>query len=385
MWLMFMEQPRLLRLSAVSSPAAATIVKSALMLLGVTVLISAVACATVARAEDGGAFITTWETTEAGQEIFIPTAPDTEYDFTIDWGDGTVEDVSGTDPNPAHTYAEPGTYQVAISGDFPRIFLNVSQMDLHKGAGGDIRKGANAHKLKSIDQWGSIKWTSMEWAFAGAGHLTMPATDTPDLSAVTSTYRMFFLAQAFDGEIGEWDVSSINDMSSMFEGAGSFNQDIGSWDVSSVTDMSGMFEGAQAFDQDIGGWDVSNVVDMSDMFNGNFNSMSFDQDIGSWDVSAVTDMSNMFTHADAFNQDIGGWDVSSVAVTRHMFTSADAFNQDIGSWDISSVRDASGMFSNTDSFNQDLSGWALSEEIETDGMFRGAEAFDAAHAPPGVE
>ena len=73
---------------------------------------------------DPDAFVTTWQTGSPEESIFIPTAPDTEYDFTIDWGDGTVDNISGTDPNPEHTYTEPGTYYVAITGTFPHFYMN---------------------------------------------------------------------------------------------------------------------------------------------------------------------------------------------------------------------------------------------------------------------
>jgi len=114
------------------------------MLIGVGLFCSVLAATGLARADDGSAFITTWEITEAGQEIMIPTAPDTDYDFTIDWGDGTVEEISGTDPDPTHAYAEPGAYEVAITGQFRRIHFDLSRMDFQRPARGDIHLGENA-------------------------------------------------------------------------------------------------------------------------------------------------------------------------------------------------------------------------------------------------
>ena len=41
----------------------------------------------------------------------------------------------------------------------------------------------NASRLRSIDQWGDISWTTMESAFLDAGNMTYNATDAPDLSS----------------------------------------------------------------------------------------------------------------------------------------------------------------------------------------------------------
>ncbi len=171
---------------------------------------------------------------------------------------------------------------------------------------------------------------------------------------VTDMSSLFALENAFNQDIGSWDVSNVTDMRFMFGSADAFNQDIGTWDVSNVTDMSSMFHAAYAFNQDIGSWDVSNITDMRFMFWGAY---AFNQDIGSWDVSNVAHMSYMFGRAGAFNQDIGSWDVSNVTDMEAMFGRADAFNQDLGSWNVASVTNMHGMFENAASFNHDLSDW----------------------------
>ena len=48
-------------------------------------------------------------------------------------------------------------------------------------------------------------------------------------------------------------------MHNTFGKSNAFNQDIGNWNVSNVTNMWAMFSGASDFNQDIGNWDVSNV------------------------------------------------------------------------------------------------------------------------------
>ena len=57
-------------------------------------------------------------------------------------------------------------------------------------------------------------------------------------------YGMFYNTQAFNQNIGSWDVSNVTNMSYMFYDVIAFNQDIASWNVSSVEDMTDMFVGS---------------------------------------------------------------------------------------------------------------------------------------------
>ena len=66
-------------------------------------------------------FITTWQVTDADKSITIPTTGG-GYNYTVDWGDGTVE--TGQTGNVTHTYTSAGDYKVEISGNFPRIFFS---------------------------------------------------------------------------------------------------------------------------------------------------------------------------------------------------------------------------------------------------------------------
>ena len=290
---------------------------------------------TVTRAIDPTLFVTTWRV-PAGDTITFPGAGS----YTIDWGDGTTETVTGARD---HTYPNTTTrnYDIAVSNSITRFNLN---------------NHADAPKLIDIKRWGTARWSSMASAFHGAANMRMSATDEPNLSGVTSMASTFEGAIIFNGAIGGWDVSRVTDMSHMFESADAFNQNIGGWDVSSVTNMEHLFLSADAFNQNIGGWDVSQVTNMGDMFQ---DASDFNQNIGGWDVSNVTDMGDMFQDASDFNQNIGGWDVSNVTDMGGMFSSAIAFNQDISGWDVSQVTDMFGMFTDARSFNQNLGSWYI--------------------------
>ncbi len=297
-------------------------------------------------------FVTTWSVT-ANQTITIPTTGD-GYDYTVSWGDASNNSTNQTG-DATHQYTTAGSYTVRISGSFPQIYF-----DTFVPRRNPTSKNINANSLIAINQWGTGQWTSMERAFRGATRLAGQASDTPDLSRVTSMHSMFSDARAFDQVIGDWDVSSVTTMGEMFANQTAFNQDIGDWDVSSVTNMESMFSPALHFNQDIGDWDVSSVTDMEEMFAGAF---AFNQDISRWDVSSVTNTSFMFWLARSFNQPIGGWDVSSVIDMRFMFTSANAFNQPIGDWDVSSATDMEGMFLDADVFSQNLGAWYITGDF----------------------
>ena len=303
-------------------------------------------------APDSSDFVTTWKTTAPGQSITVPA----RGTYTIDWGDGTVEEnVRGSQ---SHRYDSAGTHTVRISDDI---------------TGFQLSDRAGAHRLVSIDQWGTAQWKSMHEAFEGASNMEYNAADAPDLSRVTDASYMFHDASSFNGDLSSWDVSSVTNMYSMFSGARSFNGNLSTWDVSSVTSMQDMFYYATSFNQPLDSWDVSSVVHMGRTFS---NAPSFNQPLSSWNVSSATNMRGMFSTSPSFNQPLNAWDVSSATNMRAMFYGTTSFNQPLDSWDVSSATDMVNMFKNARSFNQPLDSWDVSSVIHMHDMFRGATSFN---------
>ena len=291
-------------------------------------------------------FKATWQASYEGKIII--NAYGFDYNYSVDWGDGTIDKNLTT--SISRTFNPYEEVSITIAGEFPYL------------RGGPIM---------SVEQWGDMKWKSMSYSFAGSRRLNSIPSDSPDLSEVTDMSNMFKNASQFNQDISGWDTSSVTDMSGMFKGADAFNQKIGGWDTSRVTDMSDMFEGAVAFNQEIGDWDTSGVTDMSGMFHSAY---AFNQEIGDWDTSKVTNMSSMFGIARSFNQNIGAWNTSKVTTMTNMFYKT-KFNQSIGRWDTSSVSNMDYMFSES-RFNQDIGGWDTSNVINMKGMFLEAKLFN---------
>ena len=331
------------------------------------------------------AFITTWNTanpgTSANNVITIPTNPAyTNYNYTVDWGDGTT--TSNATGNRAHTYAAPGVYTVSITGTFPAIFFNNM---------GDRRK------ITSILSWGAIQWQSMEDAFYGCENLNFDAIDSPNLAQVTSLKNMFRDCTSFNGILNNWNVSTITNISGIFAKAEIFNRPLNTWNTIAITDMSETFSGANNFNEPLDNWNTASVTNMKDMF---YACVIFNQNINNWDVSQVTDMSGMFVACRRFNQPLNTWNVSQVTDMNLMFFRTNDFNQNLNNWqvgnvtnmfrmfhesaishpmnnwDVSKVTNMSQMFADTPNFNQPINSWDVSKVTNMSQMFEGTRVFN---------
>lgn len=249
--------------------------------------------------EDPASFVTTWNIALDGQELEIGIDKESIYEFTIDWGDGTKENLSFSNKSSfSHVYQTAGTYTVAIQEGFPAIRMVEANV---------VSKQA----LASIDQWGTISWSTFNNAFSECKNMENNTTDTPELANVMDMSYMFYNADSFSGDLSGWDVSSVTNMKWMFLSADSFNGDISNWNTSNVTNMSRMFYKAESFNGNIGDWDTGNVVNMSRMF---WDAPLFNQNLGTWNIGSVTDMTAMFSFSGLSTQNftatLVGWEAA---------------------------------------------------------------------------
>ena len=275
-------------------------------------------------------FIITVKTDNAGTSLSTQfTIPTTGggYNYSVNWGDGNID--TGQGGSVTHTYSVAGTYTVEIWEDFPRIYFS---------NGGDKRK------VLSIEQWGSVEWTSFDGAFYGCENMVGNYIDRPILSGVTDMSFMFRQCEVFDGLVAGWQMSTVTNIRQMFRDSFTFNQDVGSWDVSNVTNMNNVFMN--------GNYALGAVS----LFNNGGNS-----NINNWDTSSCNTMISTFYGCNSFNQPLSNWDTSLVTTMNAMFFQAVVINQNLGTWDVGLVTNMANMLLNsplsTANYNALLTGW----------------------------
>ena len=301
----------------------------------------------------GRPFITRWKG-EAGKELYIPIKGE-NYKLVIKKADGTV-----LKTETSLTLRDKETYKFTPSKD--------GELLIEAGPEG-VRSffcwyGASAEALLRIEQFGTVQWQTMQYAFHGCKNMQFASgIDTPDLNKVTNMGAMFANCTSFNQPLNSWDVSKVTHMSYMFSGCTSFNQPLNNWNVSQVTDMRGMFSGCASFNQPLNNWNVSKVTGMWQMFQG---CTSFNQPLNNWDVSKVWTMEDMFSGCTSFNQPLNNWDVSKVWTMEDMFSGCTAFNQDLGMWKLEKceelVLDNSGI--SVENYSKSLVGWAEQANIK---------------------
>ena len=232
-----------------------------------------------------------WKTTGPSQEIILPIHEGGTYDFTVNWGDGSEEEVTSHNyPNGRHTYDKAGTYTIVITGKL--IGFNFNKVI------GSSKKIIEIKEWGNIGFWGELTEEELDkfsipdnakyGYFSNCSNLEkITATDAPDLSQTNNLMYLFEECSKFDSDLSHWKTENIVYMQEMFSGANSFNNGgkALTFKTTAVTDMNFMFYNATAFDQDISGWNTAKVTNMDGMF---YNATAFNQNLSGWCVKQIT-------------------------------------------------------------------------------------------------
>ena len=170
---------------------------------------------------------------EAGQPFVYYATDIGTYDATIDWGDGTpLQSVTSyNDPNLTHTFPATASYEVNISGLFPR-----------PGRWPAEPSPPSWDTITSVSNLGKLGYDNLQFAFAGRLSLESFVSGNTDTSNITQFDYMFVHCNNITNlDISTMDTSSAQSMAGMFNNVTELVIDVSNLDTSSVTLMQGMF------------------------------------------------------------------------------------------------------------------------------------------------
>ena len=261
-------------------------------------------------------FVSVWRTVGTSETVTIPTKPLPGFNYFIDWGDGTIEELTTT--SPSHVYASAGDYTVRIQGAFPSIHLN-----------GDAVMGP---KLVQVTNLGNVLWRDLSHAFNGATNLESFVSGETDTSIVTSMTAMFKNTPSLtSADLHALDTRSTVDMARMFENStGLTHLSFLSFDSSKVTDFSYMFAGANSVQAlEISVLNTSNATNLSSMFSGMSSVTALD--LSSFTTSNVANVNRMFSDSTAIEAvNLNNWDITNVTSSINVFENTPALGSTPG-------------------------------------------------------
>ena len=280
-------------------------------------------------------FISSWEIASPGESITLPLVSGLNYDFMVDWGDGSPMDriTSFSSPAKTHTYTNSGTYIVTINGLVEGWSF---------GSSADSKL-----KIRTVDNFGDMGWKNLNLAFYGCSNLTFFAGGVT--TAVTNMSGMFKNATGLTNlNLSSFNTSNVTNMSLMFYGVSSLTTlSLANFNTMNVTNMSYMFnEMTSITTLDLSYFNTSSVTNMNHMFYGMTSLLSLN--ISSFNTSNVTNMGFMFGHTNALpNLSLSSFNTANVTDMSYMFEQALVLTTlDLSNFDTTKVTDMSNMFNN---------------------------------------
>jgi hypothetical protein len=119
----------------------------------------------------------------------LPSSNGEVYDFEVDWGDGTREQI--TSASASHTYAKAGTYYTRMTGRYDGFYIYHSPSISAKAY---IFDGTTKDYLDAIMQWGTNKWYTIRFPGSKLAEITRSGA-APDFSGVTNMFGLFALCK----------------------------------------------------------------------------------------------------------------------------------------------------------------------------------------------
>jgi surface protein len=197
-------------------------------------------------------------------------------------------------PDRTHTYSNSGSYEITITGSLFGFNFNnggdkAKLTDVKKWSALEINNGTSnflgCSNLTGVATDAPfISTTSFAKLFQACTNFNGEIGNW-DISNVTSMGDMFDGATNFNADLSNWDVSNITNTSVMFRGSAFDNggsSGINNWNTSKFQNLDSMFNNAQAFNQDIGNWNMSSATVLTNFMANKNNYQHLDSIYNNW-------------------------------------------------------------------------------------------------------
>ena len=268
-------------------------------------------------------FRSEWLVPSDNYTISIPVAGG-GFDCDIDWGDGSPIQtfISSSASFIPHVYATAGTYEVKISGSFPRMYCD---------------RGGSRNQLIRVLDLGDVGWTSWNRAFSNAANLiSIYRTPGYPTVPVSSFYRF---AMQCGKLVSIPPIKDICDRITNLYFAHRRNYQLLELDYRDVNMTLGgsalyvAFNSASSLQRILtnNAWDVSTVNRIDQMARGNGSLVEFDTSL--WNISrACIRFAAAFTSCWNLKVDYSNWDISNARNDSDLWTCFDQTLRDDDIW-----------------------------------------------------
>lgn len=315
------------------------------------------------------AMVSVWRV-PAGNFIELPLVKGYNYDFIVDWGDGTSNTITTyDDPNRKHTYNASADYTVTISGK-----LEAWDFYPAHNTGQYYIKLPSRNKLIKIESLGDLGWKNLRRAFMGCENLN--SFSGGNTSGVTNMSFMFFNAKSIVNiDLSSFDTRNVTDVSYMFSGLRELTSlNLSRFETQNVTSMAGMFHESRKL-QNLSLSELfvtDKVTDMSFMFRRTNNLRGVD--ISGFNTSNVTNMDSMLAETPWLTNDaIRNFRTHNVTNMSKLFLGFTNDSLDLSHFDTRKVTKMTFMFQSARVVSLNLTSFDTSKVSNMGSMFRGAD------------
>ena len=325
----------------------------------------------------------------------------TSGDISIDWGDGSAIQQTGTISNIRLTH-------VYDTDTYPRPLIQWGRStDAGKISRFRVDGGVSRLTISNLKQWGK-SFNGVSINFNNAANMIITAQDIPDFSSLTSMASMFLNCNSITTipNIEKWDVSNkAVSAAQMFRFCYKFiATDLDNFADNVFTSQAAMFGNCSSLNSaSFSKWRTRGA--MSEALEA---MLSLDQDLSTktvtradestyiaWDISECTTIFQLLDYSNGFtgtNPNISNWDTSNLIASgfRYLFQGAkinsdistkqistpNPYNTTYTAWDVSTGTNFISFTQSNSIFNQNLRTWQLNESTTTlNQIFTSTAAF----------